>query len=119
MARAAAKRNRGTGKAAGSLTAQQKRPRKKPAEKTLEWGEEPGPLYEVRSTGQKVRSVNSTCAITVIDREAKKIVGRKKAVAEGRDEVKVVADGVPPGGVLVADRPRAEVQAYLAKLPRR
>jgi tetratricopeptide (TPR) repeat protein len=36
MARAAAKRNRGAGKAAGSLTAQEKRPRKKTTEKTLE-----------------------------------------------------------------------------------
>ncbi len=36
MARAAAKRNRGAGKAAGSLTTEQKRPRKKTTEKTLE-----------------------------------------------------------------------------------
>ena len=36
MARAAAKRNRSAGKAAGSLTAEQKRPRKKKQEKTLE-----------------------------------------------------------------------------------
>jgi hypothetical protein len=86
----------------------------------LEWGEESGARYAVEGRpDQTFTSSIQTCVVTVVDRAARKIVGREKLTSDQDERVQVSKAQAETRGELLSERPVAKVMAYLETLPRR
>ncbi|MBI2388218.1 MAG: hypothetical protein HYV09_01265 [Deltaproteobacteria bacterium] len=82
--------------------------------------EQQGASYEIEGQpDKKLAGLVSACTVTIIDRGARKIVGRTTILGEQSEVTKLTQQQVESDGAIVSERPLGKVVDHLKALPRR